>query len=138
MFIDASAIVSILNEESGFEEIVKRVQDYESNIFASPLVRFEAVLALARIYSGKIRPTKKHLEISENAVNSFCNKINAKDVSITPQIGKLAIKTAGRYGKIVGHEAKLNFGDCYAYACAYEYDIRLLYKGNDFSKTDMA
>ena len=32
---------------------------------------------------------------------------------------------------------RLNFGDCFSYALAKERDIPLLFKGNDFSKTDL-
>ena len=35
------------------------------------------------------------------------------------------------------HPARLNFGDCFAYQLAKEYSCRLLYVGNDFSKTDL-
>ncbi len=138
MFIDASAIVSILNEESGFEDFVRRIEDYQSRLYVSPLVRFEAVVAFARSRSGKFKPTKEELQLSKKLIDKFCESVKAEDISITPQIGRSAILAASRYGKFVGHDANLNFGDCFAYACAYEYDIRILYKGNDFSKTDMA
>ena len=36
-----------------------------------------------------------------------------------------------------GHPAKLNLGDCFAYALAKEIGEPLLYKGNDFSRTDI-
>ena len=35
------------------------------------------------------------------------------------------------------HPAKLNFGDCMAYAVAKVHDVPLLYKGTDFSQTDI-
>ena len=40
-------------------------------------------------------------------------------------------------GKAVGHQADLNLGDCFAYACAKKLDVPLLYKGNDFLLTDL-
>jgi len=43
-----------------------------------------------------------------------------------------------RYGKGTGHPAQLNFGDCFAYALAKAMDVPLLYKGDDFAKTDIA
>ncbi len=43
-----------------------------------------------------------------------------------------------RYGKGTGHPARLNFGDCFSYALAKRAGLPLLYKGEDFSKTDMA
>ncbi len=36
------------------------------------------------------------------------------------------------------HKAKLNFGDCMAYAVAKVHDVPLLYKGDDFARTDIA
>ena len=35
------------------------------------------------------------------------------------------------------HPARLNYGDCFAYALAKRYDEPLLFKGNDFSQTDI-
>jgi len=43
-----------------------------------------------------------------------------------------------RYGKSQGHPAQLNMGDCFAYAVAISHRTTLLYKGDDFSKTDLA
>ena len=48
----------------------------------------------------------------------------------------LAIDAYARYGK-GRHPAALNFGDCFAYACAKHFDVPLLYKGNDFAQTDI-
>ncbi|MEO7223534.1 MAG: type II toxin-antitoxin system VapC family toxin [Devosia sp.] len=42
-----------------------------------------------------------------------------------------------KYGKGMGHPAQLNFGDCFSYALAKVLDVPLLYKGGDFSKTDI-
>ena len=41
------------------------------------------------------------------------------------------------FGKGSGHPAKLNFGDCFAYALAKSKRESLLFKGRDFSKTDV-
>ena len=64
--------------------------------------------------------------------------LGASEVPISPQIGELAIDAAMSYGKAVGHAADLNFGDCFAYACAKAVGTGLLYKGNDFALTDLA
>jgi len=42
-----------------------------------------------------------------------------------------------RYGRGSGHRAKLNYGDCFAYALAKSLDAPLLFKGNDFAHTDI-
>ncbi|MEY4779870.1 MAG: hypothetical protein RLZZ607_1183, partial [Pseudomonadota bacterium] len=65
-------------------------------------------------------------------------EVRAETVTITAAIGDAAIVTAQTYGRAVGHAADLNFGDCFAYACAKSRDAPLLYKGNDFSQTDLA
>ncbi len=49
-----------------------------------------------------------------------------------------ALDAATAYGKTVGYPADLNFGDCFAYACAKTEGLRLLYKGQDFAQTDLA
>ncbi len=55
---------------------------------------------------------------------------------ITAEIGDLALDAFDRYGK-GRHPARLNMGDCFAYACARHYRQPLLYKGDDFALTDI-
>jgi ribonuclease VapC len=52
------------------------------------------------------------------------------------QLGPTALKAYLRYGKGF-HAARLNLGDCFAYALARQLDAPLLYKGDDFAKTDI-
>ena len=49
----------------------------------------------------------------------------------------IALDAYQTYGK-GRHPAGLNMGDCFAYACAKVNDARLLYKGDDFARTDLA
>ncbi len=42
-----------------------------------------------------------------------------------------------RYGKGRGHPAQLNFGDCLSYAVARSRNLPLLFKGDDFARTDL-
>jgi uncharacterized protein with PIN domain len=53
-------------------------------------------------------------------------------------IGDKALDAAMTHGNAVGHQADLNLGDCFAYACAKAYRMRLIYKGDDFARTDLA
>jgi ribonuclease VapC len=55
----------------------------------------------------------------------------------TESQARLAREAFKRYGK-GRHPAKLNFGDCMAYALAMETGDELLFKGSDFSETDVA
>ena len=53
-----------------------------------------------------------------------------------PDLGRAAADAFLRYGK-GRHPARLNLGDCFAYALAKELDAPLLYKGHDFALTDI-
>lgn len=57
MFIDASVIVAILGREAGSEELEKRLAENKGPFFVSPLVMFEAAVALARQKSANRKPS---------------------------------------------------------------------------------
>ncbi|MFC0218492.1 ribonuclease VapC [Pseudochelatococcus lubricantis] len=141
MFVDASAIVAILGREPGHVEIEKRLALADGPFFVSPLVRFEAAVALARqkaTGSGPAKPSPQLLRQAQAAVDAFVEALDAQEIAISPEIGQGALEASATYGKAVGHVADLNFGDCFAYACARALNVALLYKGNDFTHTDLA
>ena len=138
MFIDASVIVAILGREPGHEELEKRLADIDGPFFVSPLVKFEASVALARQKATHIKPSPELLRQAQRAVDAFVEDIAAEEVTISPEVGRFALDASATYGKAVGHVADLNFGDCFAYACAKALKVSLLYRGNDFAHTDLA
>jgi ribonuclease VapC len=138
MFIDASVIVAILGREPGHEELEKRLADIDGPFFVSPLVKFEASVALARQKAAHIKPSPELLRQAQRAVDAFVEDIAAEEVAISPEVGRFALDASATYGKAVGHVADLNFGDCFAYACAKALKVSLLYRGNDFAHTDLA
>jgi ribonuclease VapC len=138
MFIDASAIVAILIGERDADALLERIEQGVGPRFVSPLVRFEAAVTLARAKSGKQRPPAGLIRDARILVDAFIDEVGATEIAISGTIGDRAIEAAATYGKVVGHPADLNFGDCFAYACAKEHKVGLLYKGNDFARTDLA
>jgi len=56
--------------------------------------------------------------------------------AVPPQTAKIALDAFERYGK-GRHPARLNFGDCFAYACARHFGQPLMFKGSDFPQTDI-
>ncbi|MGK9283413.1 type II toxin-antitoxin system VapC family toxin [Sinorhizobium meliloti] len=142
MFLDASAIVAILAGEEDAGYLLAKIEMSESLKIYSPLSMFEAVISLARIVSisqfGDRVPTPPELidEVQED-VAKFLETIGAREVSVSGSLHRKAIEAARNYGRFVGHPARLNFGDCFSYACAKEYRLPLLFKGDDFSKTDI-
>lgn len=140
MFIDASAIVAILAEEDDADMLLRRLDVSPTPRYVSPPAVFEAVAALARIaskHSGG-RVSAKLIAQAQAAVTAFVESVEAKEVMISADIGRKAVAAMMEHGKLVGAPAQLNFGDCFAYACAKAYRVPLLYKGDDFSHTDLA
>jgi ribonuclease VapC len=57
---------------------------------------------------------------------------------VTEDQVRIARDAYREYGKGSGHRARLNFGDCFAYALARVTGEPLLFKGDDFTHTDIA
>ncbi|GGB09487.1 twitching motility protein PilT [Brucella endophytica] len=142
MYLDASAIVAILAEEEDADYFAAKIEMSKKPIFYSSLSMFEAVINLARIFSiaanGDQTPTPPELiDKAQGIVERFLETAGAKEMAVSGSLHRKAIEAARTYGRFVAHPARLNFGDCFAYACAREYRLAMLYKGNDFSKTDI-
>ena len=137
MLLDASAIVAILTRESDWQALVKRIS---ATVDMSPISRFEAAVSIARIKAQPTgrRPTADTVARARDLVDAFAKEIDALVLEVTDEIGSLAVEASMLYGKVVGHPASLNFGDCFAYACAKALNVPLLYKGNDYAQTDLA
>lgn len=142
MFLDASIIVAILAKEDDAEVLTQAVDNRRGSLFFSQITRYEAILALSRIISststGATVRKVEAVKICAGIVDEFLSFVEAREVTITAEIGNLAIDASLTYGKFVGHKAALNFGDCFSYACAKSQNVGLLYKGNDFKLTDLA
>ena len=140
MFIDASVIVAILGAEADADELVGRLNASRAGLFVSPLVIVEASLSLASKLAREtgLPRDAELIDKSHKAVLEFVASLGARQMNISSDIGAMAVEAASTYGKVVGHPAQLNLGDCFAYACAKAYRVPLLYKGNDFSHTDLA
>jgi ribonuclease VapC len=129
-FVDASVIVAILGDEIDGYEQVARLQE-AIDPCTSPIAIWEAVVALAR---RRVCPFQEALE----DVEELMQVAGIRYTPITERESHLAIQAFEAFGKGTGHPAKLNMGDCFAYACAKANNARLLYKGNDFAQSDLA
>lgn len=129
IFVDASALVALLTLEDGFEALADRI-DEEDRRYTSGLSVWEATLAISRCWGLM-------LDIARDDLNNFLVARRIQVVPIGHQEALVALEAQRRYGK-GRHEARLNMGDCFSYACAKINDARLLYKGDDFVHTDLA
>jgi ribonuclease VapC len=128
MFLDASAIIAIIVRETDADSLAGRLGQ-ASAVYTSPIAVCEAVLGLARIGGMSVRD-------ADAILRSFLEKVRAAIIPIDAEIGRAAVAVFERYGK-GRHQAALNMGDCFAYACARDIDVPLLCKGNDFPQTDV-
>ena len=129
MFIDASAIVAILTREPEADALEDVLESARSPI-TSPIAIFEAALGICR---------KRHASVEEAGedVREFLGVAGVRTVSITEREAETALAAFSRYGRGRGHPAQLNLGDCFAYAMAKNHRTALLFKGEDFDKTDI-
>ena len=129
MFVDASAIVAILTREPDADALADALDAARSPV-TSPIAVFEATLGVCR---------KRHASVTEayGDVLEFLGTADAHTVPITDKEAETALDAFSRYGKGRGHPAQLNLGDCFAYAVAKTHRTSLLFKGEDFDKTDI-
>ncbi len=139
MFIDASAIFAILNEEPEAPAFERAIESHRRKIFVSPIARFEAAvsLAAARRRKSKTATTPQAIALATQAVDALLEIVKAQDTAITSTVRDRAIAAAATYGRAVGHKAYLNLGDCFAYAIAKNCREPILFKGDDFIHTDL-
>jgi ribonuclease VapC len=126
MVIDTSAIFAAIAEEADS-------RDYRLAIKTAPIRLVSAVTLLETrivLYS----------RIGESAIDMLDELVERAQIGVTPfddeQI-TIAFDAFKRYGKGQGHPAQLNILDCAAYALARSRDLPLLFKGNDFTHTDV-
>lgn len=128
MFVDASALVAILTAEAERSTLLSRL-DGAVDPLTSGLAVFETAIAVAR-------KTAMSVADAEAQVAEFIRVAGLRIVPIAEAETALALAAHARYGK-GRHPARLNLGDCFAYACARVHGVPLLYVGDDFPQTDI-
>ena len=128
MIVDSSALVSIILREPGFEDYWNKILDAET----LPKISATNYLETAIVVDAKKDPRN-----SRN-LDKLLNEAEIEIVAMTAHQAHIARAAYRDFGKGSGHKAQLNFGDCFAYALASDTGEPLLFKGNDFSETDIA
>ncbi len=124
--VDSSALLTVLLGEPEADTFLKLLQN-SNNIKISSFTWLECIVVIS---------VKKGPE----GVRIFREFLSALKVNIepfTPQQAEIAYQGWTRFGK-GWHPASLNLGDCVSYAVTQSEGLPLLFKGNDFSQTDVA
>lgn len=128
IFVDASAIVAMVAKEPEAGPFAQYLS-VETDRITSPVALWESVRAVARARGVEIAEAR-------GLVLDLLRDAAIRMVPIGFEEGELAIEAHERYGRGV-HEADLNMGDCFAYACTRRHGAEIMFKGNDFIHTDL-
>jgi ribonuclease VapC len=126
--LDASAIVAILADEPECDRLIAALKR-SGGAATSPIAVYEATLGLRRKRRSSVAE-------AEADVMDFLRAAGVELAPIDPGAAHRALEAFSQYGKGT-HPARLNLGDCFAYAQAKSARAALLFKGDDFSKTDI-
>lgn len=128
MFVDASAMVAMLTDESEGNRVARILEDA-----ASPIT---SVIAIYETGARLMSKSSLSGEEARRAVADFLKAANLRVVPIDRREAEIALIAFERFGK-GRHPAALNMGDCFAYACAKAHRVALLFVGDDFPQTDV-
>jgi ribonuclease VapC len=127
MIVDSSAIVAILKQEPDartFTDILEKTSRCRMS-------------AVTFVETAIVVDSKRNPALSRR-LDDLCKDAEIELVAVDESQARIARQAYRDFGKGSGHKARLNLGDCFAYALAKTMGEPLLYKGQDFGQTDVA
>lgn len=126
MIVDTSALVAVLLGEP-------RAGELEEALAAAPVVRISAgtLLEVGVVVDRLGDPVLGH------RLDQLLAAVGADVVPLGAEHARTGRQAYRDFGKGTGHPARLNLGDCFAYALAHETGETLLFVGDDFTHTDV-
>ena len=124
MVVDSSAIVAILLREAGAQAFAECIGKHRRSVMSAANYVEVAIVARSRGQIGR------------ELVDATLDKVEVEIVPVSTELARVAADAFASYGR-GRHPAQLNYGDCFAYALAKIRNEPLLFKGNDFSQTDL-
>lgn len=126
MIVDTSALVAIVTDEPERDAFVAAlVGDAHPRISAATLLETCIVI------------DSRRSPVATRRVEDLVARLGLVVEPVTAEHCAIARAAYRDYGRGSGHPARLNFGDCFAYALARETGDALLFKGDDFVHTDL-
>lgn len=120
--VDTSALMAIVLNEREADHCIAALEAEEEVLISAGTVA-EALIVAARRNVG-------------DEIAGLIDGLGFEVVTVTPASARRVAQAYGHWGKGI-HPAALNFGDCFAFEVAKEHGCRLLYVGDDFSRTDI-
>ncbi|WP_248580444.1 type II toxin-antitoxin system VapC family toxin [Nocardioides sp. InS609-2] len=125
MIVDSSALMAIVNDEPGAGRLLRAAAGADCRM--SVATRLEVSIVADSRSAGHGERLDQIIEALEIEV-----------VPVSVRQGEVARVAHRRFGRGSGSSARLNYGDCFAYALSVTTGEPLLFTGNDFTHTDVA
>ncbi len=125
MVVDTSAVLAILLEEPDAADYAQLIEDDPAPLMSAASVFETGIVLISR-----------HGQEARSDLRDFMEQAGMQVEPVTVEQAELALDAYQRFGK-GRHRAGLNFGDCFAYALSKAMGQPLLFKGEDFSQTDI-
>lgn len=126
MVLDTSALLAILFAEPEAGRMVAALAAADRRLVGAPtLVEAAAILLARKGPAGGV------------ALDALLQRLGVEVVPMSAEAATSARAAYERYGKGVGAPGVLNYGDCLAYGVAMTAGEALLFKGEDFPRTDV-
>ncbi len=126
MVVDTSVVVAVMLREPERRYFLDKMVD----------ARSREISAVSYMEAGMVLISRLGDE-AEQALNTMLGEVGITVTPVSAMQSRMALAAFRRYGK-GRHPAGLNLGDCFSYALAKSRAEGLLFKGADFSKTDIA
>jgi len=127
MIIDASVLIAILRDEPEARTFAKAIAG--TNIRRVSAVNY---VEAAAVIDASRDP------VASRRFDDLFREAELIIEQVTEAQARIAREAYRDFGKGSGHPAGLNFGDCFAYALAKAMGEPILFKGDDFSRTDLS
>ncbi len=124
--VDSSALVAILRREAEADGFLRIIADADGCLLSSV-----SLLETSMVMAGRLGDAGSWSEL-----DALVARGGMEVVAHDAELAETARNAFLRYGK-GRHPAALNLGDCASYALANLRRLPLLFKGNDFAKTDL-
>lgn len=125
MVIDSSALIAIIGDEPETFAMLDAIE-LDSIRWISAATLLETSIVLQSRYGTEV----------VDDFDTLLTRIGVEIIDFDEDQARIARDAFNRFGK-GRHPAALNFGDCFAYALSKSRDEPLLFKGSDFSQTDI-
>ena len=126
MVVDTSALLAILQDEPEARACIDLIETADRRL-----------ISVVSLVESAIVIESRRGSIAGSALDAFVARAGIEIVAVDAEQGEIARQAYARFGK-GRHPAGLNFGDCFAYALARSSGDTLLFKGEDFARTDVA